>query len=183
LGYCGYFIAGSGALPADFRVCRSGKNGKKAEEPILSLAEHIERLEQYLSTGKFDWSSFYWRIKRSRIGHDERFSADKFGEQSVCFIFDAWEKAWELEKEERKLLSRPFAIFCTDYFNSKVGESVVSIERYLPFVEESQAKIPLSRTKASWIWEVICSGILHPKWIGVLGEEMKEIKILAEREK
>ena len=69
--------------------------------------------------GKFDWSSFYWRIRRSRIGHDERFSAEKFGEQSVDFVFRAWEKAWELEKEERNLLSRPLAIFFTDYFNAK----------------------------------------------------------------
>ena len=96
------------------------------------------------------------------------------------FVFHAWEKAWELEKEEKNLLARPVALFFCDYFNSKTGEAVVALERYLPFGEESSSKIPLSKDKAAWAWEVIRSGKLHPKWVGVLGEELKELQLLAE---
>lgn len=96
------------------------------------------------------------------------------------FLFEAWQKAWELEKEEKNLFARPTALFFCDYFNSKTGESVVEIERYLPFGEESKVKIPLSRRKAAWVWEVIKSNNLHPKWIGVLAEEMMFIQSVAE---
>lgn len=96
------------------------------------------------------------------------------------FVFDAWQQAWELEKEEKNLLARPTALFFCDYFNSKAGEAVVALERYLPFGEESSSKIPLSKDKAAWAWEVIHSGKLHPKWVGVLGEELKELQLLAE---
>jgi len=98
----------------------------------------------------------------------------------VDFLFETWQKAWELEKEERNLLARPVALFFCDYFNSKTGEAVVELERYLPFGEESKIKIPLSRHNAAWVWEVIKSKSLHPKWIGVLAEEMVFIQLLAE---
>ena len=96
------------------------------------------------------------------------------------FLFEAWTKAWELEKEEKNLLARPLAQFFSDYFSSKTGESVVEIERYLPFAQESKSKIPLSHHKAAWVWEVIKSKALDPKWVGVLAEEMMLIYALAE---
>lgn len=99
----------------------------------------------------------------------------------MVFVFEAWKQAWELEKEEKNLLAGPVALFFCDYFNSKAGEAVVALERYLPFGKEGSSKIPLSKDKAAWAWEIIIhSGKLHPKWVGVLGEELKELQLLAE---
>jgi len=78
------------------------------------------------------------------------------------------------------LLARPIALFFCDYFNSKTGEAVVELTRYLPFGEESKIKIPLSRHNAAWVWEVVKSKSLHPKWIGVLAEEIVFIQSVAE---
>ena len=63
------------------------------------------------------------------------------------------------------------------------GESLIEPDRYLPFEKKNteEIRVPISPTTARLILEAISNGVIHPKFLGVLAGELKEIEAIANR--
>jgi hypothetical protein len=97
-------------------------------------------------------------------------------------VINAYIHLNEIERERINRQSYSLALLGADLVAIAAGgESIIEPNRYLPFGKKNteEVRVPISPATAKLILEAISNGVIHPKFLGVLAGELKEIEAIS----